>query len=148
MVFAAHELLFKAPTAIGEDFGLVVIDEAFWQDGISGVAAKSRLVIDSLANELKDAPVRDYYGNRLDLDTEALLAKIELLQSALEQMPDGYVTRRQLIDAGLLAATAWENGSCAQAAKMEWARSRVGPPLRRPHSKKTCIVEPRGHLGR
>ena len=97
VVFAAHELFFKAPTAIGEDFGLVVIDEAFWQDGISGVAAKSRLVIDSLAHELKDAPVRDYYGNRLDLDTEALLAKIELLQTALEQMPDRYVTRRQLI---------------------------------------------------
>ena len=130
VVFAAHELLFKAPTAIGEDFGLVVIDEAFWQDGISGVAAKSRLVIDSLADELKDAPVRDYYGNRLDLDTEALHAKIELLQSALEQMPDGYVTRRQLIDAGLLAATAWENGSCAQAAKMEWARANVDPGLR------------------
>ena len=130
VVFAAHELLFKAPTAIGEDFGLVVIDEAFWQDGISGVAAKSRLVIDSLADELKDAPVRDYYGNRLDLDTEALHAKIELLQSALEQMPDGYVTRRQLIDAGLLAATAWEDGSCAQAAKMEWARANVEPGLR------------------
>ena len=59
VVFCAHEILFQAPTAIGEDFGLVIVDEGFWQDGISGVAAKSRLVIDSLADELKDAPVRD-----------------------------------------------------------------------------------------
>ena len=63
MVFCGPRDPVQGATVIGEDFGLVVIDEAFWQDGISGVAAKSRLVIDSLADELKDAPVRDYYGN-------------------------------------------------------------------------------------
>ena len=126
VLFCAHEILFKAPTVISDgSFGLVIVDESFWQDGISGVAAKSRLVIDSLAHELKDAPVRDKAGNRLDLDTEALLAKIELLQSALEQMPDGYVQRQPLLDAGLETATAYEHGSCAQAAKMEWARANI-----------------------
>ena len=35
VVFAAHETLFDLPKAIGKGFGLVIIDEGFWQDGIT-----------------------------------------------------------------------------------------------------------------
>ena len=49
--------LLKVPTAIGE-FGLIVVDEAFWQDALFGTAPKSRLVISSMADELIEAPVR------------------------------------------------------------------------------------------
>ena len=36
VVFAAHEILFQLPKTMGKGFGLVVVDEGFWQDGITG----------------------------------------------------------------------------------------------------------------
>ena len=48
----AHEALFQVPKAIGEKFGLVVIDEGFWQDGLT---TTSRLVISSLAADREPA---------------------------------------------------------------------------------------------
>ena len=42
IVYAAHEALFQVPKAIGKGFGLIVVDESFWQDGIT---TTSRLVI-------------------------------------------------------------------------------------------------------
>ena len=79
----------SVPGANGDrqDFGLVVIDEAFWQDGL---AAKSRLVIDSLADELKEFPVRDHNGSRLDLDTKPSRPDRAVAIRA-GAMPDGYV---------------------------------------------------------
>ena len=41
VVFVPHELLFKLPAAIGE-FGLVIVDEEFWQTGLFGADANIR----------------------------------------------------------------------------------------------------------
>jgi Rad3-related DNA helicase len=86
VVFAAHEILLKVPTAIGK-FGLIVVDEAFWQDALFGTAPKSRLVISSMADELIEAPVRDYFGNKLNEETDDLAGLIHRLQGALDKMP-------------------------------------------------------------
>ena len=117
VVFCAHEILFQVPKKLGKGFGLVFVDEGFWQDGITG----TDLAIDRLAHELKDFPVRRG-GNRLDNETMHLREQIERLQTALAEMPDGYVTRAPLIEAGLLPATADEESSCTAARKMEWQR--------------------------
>ena len=66
IVYAAHEALFQVPKAIGKGFGLIVVDESFWQDGLT---TTSRLVIASLADELKAFPVqiqRRHEGRELD----------------------------------------------------------------------------------
>ena len=104
--------------AIGKNFGLVVADEGFWQDGITG----TRLATDRLDHELEAFPVRDHSGNRLDPETMHLRDLIGRLQGALADMPDGYVRRAPLIEAGLLPATKYEDGSCSVARKMEWKR--------------------------
>ena len=101
------------PKALGEDFGLVIIDEAFWQDGL---ATKAKLDISGLAHELNVFPVRDVYGFKDHYFTSQLRGLIGQLQHALSQMPDGYVTRQQLVDAGLSAE------DCEEAVKLEWAR--------------------------
>ena len=124
VVFAAHEIMFQVPKPLGKNFGLVVVDEAFWQDGITG----TRLVIAGLADELEAFPVRDYDGTKLDDETAHLRELIERVQRALEKMPDGYVQRAPLIEAGLLPATQYEDGSCAIARKLEWKR-KVDPGL-------------------
>ena len=113
IVYAAHEALFNMPKALGEDFGLVIIDEAFWQDGL---ATKAKLDISGLAHELNVFPVRDVYGFKDHYFTSQLRGLIGQLQHALSQMPDGYVTRQQLVDAGLSAE------DCEEAVKLEWAR--------------------------
>ena len=118
VVFAAHETLFDQPTKLGKGFGLVVVDEGFWQDGITG----TRLATDRLDHELDAFPVRDHFGNRLDAETTHLRDLIERLQGALAQMPDGYVQRAPLIKAGLLPATKYEDSSCTAARKLEWKR--------------------------
>ena len=99
VVFAAHEILFQDDQALGKGFGLVVVDEGFWQDGITG----TRLAIAGLDHELKAFPVRDKGVSEVDkLRPTHLRELIEQLQAALEAMPDGYVTRQPLIDAGLM----------------------------------------------
>ena len=118
VVFAAHEILFQMVKALGKNFGLVVVDEGFWQDGITG----TRLATDRLDHELDAFPVRDYCGNRLDDETTHLRDLIERLQGALADMPDGYVRRAPLIKAGLLPATKYEDSSCSVARKLEWKR--------------------------
>ena len=149
VVFAAHELLLKVPSSIGE-FGMVVADEAFWQDALFGTAPKSRLVISSLADELTEAPVRDYSGNKLDPETDDLRELIGRLQGAFDQMGDGYVTRQPLVDAGLAAINTIEISSCARAGKMEWDRKNIDPGLRPDTSDETRqkVVAKYNFLGR
>jgi hypothetical protein len=113
VVFAAHEILFQTVKALGKNFGLVVVDEGFWQDGITG----ARLATDRLDHELNAFPVRDYGGNRLDDETTHLRDLIQRLQGALADMPDGYVRRAPLIEAGLKGTTQDENSSCSVARK-------------------------------
>ena len=118
VVFAAHEILFQVPKALGTKFGLVVVDEGFWQDGITG----TRLATDRLDHELEAFPVRNSFGAKLDNETTHLRDLIERLQGALADMPDGYVQRAPLIKAGLLPATKYEDSSCSAARKLEWKR--------------------------
>ena len=65
IVFVAHELLFKLPAALGE-FGLVIVDEGFWQKGLFGDNENDpvRLCIAGLAEELKDFPVTEKLPDR------------------------------------------------------------------------------------
>jgi putative DNA primase/helicase len=124
IVYAAHEALFQATESIGEGFGLVVIDEGFWQDGLN-VKPTWRLAIEGLATELKDFPVVDHGGRALVNDTGHLRTLIEKVQHALGRMPDGEVQRQPLLDEGLIPSNQPLNfnvPSCVAAVKMEWAR--------------------------
>jgi hypothetical protein len=119
IVYCAHEALFQIPTAIGKGFGLSIVNESFWQDGLT---TTSRIAIASLADELKTFPVRGYNGVRLDDETTNLRDLIERLQSGLAEMADGYVTRQPLINAGLTSGQLLEDSSCITAGKLEWKR--------------------------
>ena len=99
IVYVAHETLFNMPEALGDGFGLVIIDEAFWQDGLD---SRAKLAISGLALELDAFPVRDHGWKSHDF-TWQLRELIGQLQHALDQMDDGYVTRQPLVDAGLTA---------------------------------------------
>jgi hypothetical protein len=117
VVFAAHEIAFRLPKVLGDGFGLVVIDEAFWQDGITD----ARLAIGGLAHELQAFPVRE--GDKvLDDETAHLRDLIQRLQKALDASPDGYVTADKLREQGLLPSDGLEPGSCTTAARLEWKR--------------------------
>lgn len=118
VVFAAHEIGFQPPDTLGDGFGLVVIDEAFWQDGITD----ARLAISGLAQEMSAFPVRDVGGAVNAYDTAHLADLISRLQRALEAAPDGYIARSAITEAGLLPGDYYESGSCAQARKYEWRR--------------------------
>ena len=130
VVFAAHEIMFKAPTAIGDDFGLVVIDESFWQKGLTGIGKSSRLIVDSLACELDEFPVRSRRDfKKHSSNTDQLYDLIWRMQNAFGKMPDGYVTRQPLIDAGLCPAELLSRSDCAIAEDLEWDRKIIDPEL-------------------
>jgi hypothetical protein len=114
VVFAAHEIAFQEP---GKGFGLVVIDESFWQDGLSD----ARIAIAGLAHEVQAFPVRDH-GKIIEDDTAHLKDLIARVQRAFDAMPDGYVQQAPLIAEGLLPNSQYEPGSCAMAGKLEWKR--------------------------
>ena len=125
-VYAAHEIGFSLPEAL-DGFAMVMIDEAFWTKGLRGTLPKSpRLIIASLADDLRNAPVRDRNGYPLIDETDDLRGLYDRLQAALAQMPDGYVTRQALIDAGLgKPASIFDRHPCDAAAEMEWARKNI-----------------------
>ena len=60
VLFVAHEGLFQLPPGVCDGFGLVIIDESFWQKGLSGAREddRPRLAIAGLCEEFKDFPVR------------------------------------------------------------------------------------------
>jgi hypothetical protein len=117
VVFAAHEIAFQEPKALGNGFGLVVIDESFWQDGLTD----ARIAIAGLAHEVQAFPVCDH-GKVLEDDTAHLKDLIARVQRAFDAMPDGYVQQAPLIAEGLLPNSQYEPGSCATARKLEWKR--------------------------
>lgn len=129
LVIGAHEIGFQIPPALGQ-FGLVIIDEGFWQKGLSGLApTKSRLNIATLAAELKDAPVRDEF-DLVDVPGTVILRELtEQLQAALAQMPDGYVQRAPLVDAGFEPEDADRSNSGKIARDLEWKR-KIDPKLK------------------
>jgi len=124
VVFAAHELLFKLPAAIGE-FGLVIIDEAFWEKGLFGEDVKHpiRLNIADLVDELNDYPVNKRVdgpsGRKISVKDEErtaeLRALLERLQKALTGKPVGYIRREYLVAVGL-------DDNFRRARILEWAR--------------------------
>jgi hypothetical protein len=124
VLFVAHEGLFQLPPGVCDGFGLVVIDESFWQKGLSGAREddRPRLAIAGLNEELKDFPVRIRIvrnGKRervvSERRTQELRELTGQLQAALTTMPDGYVQRATLEAARIGHACRW-------ARAMEWLR--------------------------
>jgi putative DNA primase/helicase len=120
IVFAAHQYLSGPPEVLTKDVGVVVIDEGFWQSGLS----LSKLAVDGLDAELQAFPVRDHGGDKNSDDTNHLADLIERLKSAVKASPAGeYLTKAALLAAGLLPREKYEDGgSGATAAKLEWRR--------------------------
>jgi putative DNA primase/helicase len=121
IVFAAHQYLFAPPPVLTKNVGVVVIDEAFWQSGLS---TSSKLAVDGLDAELQEFPVRDHDGKKNSDDTHHLANLIQRLKSAVKSLPAGeYLTKAALLAAGLLPCEKYENGgSGATAARLEWRR--------------------------
>ena len=59
VLFVAHEGLFQLPPGVCDGFGLVIIDESFWQKGLSGAREddRPRLAIAGICEEFKNFPV-------------------------------------------------------------------------------------------
>ncbi len=107
IVFAAHHYLFGPPEVLTKDVGVVVIDEGFWQSGLSF----SKLAVDGLDAELQAFPVRDHSGDKNSDDTNHLADMLERLKSAVKASPVGeYLTKAALLAAGLLPCEKYENG--------------------------------------
>jgi hypothetical protein len=131
VVFAAHETLFQFPKAIGKNFGLVIVDESFWQKGLVGKNGEGFLLaIDRLDHELAEFPVRYKGVTEVESYTRDLRELIYQLQSALAAMPDGFVQRQPLLDAGLKPKHLLDDSSCKAAVKLEWQRKIKGIGLR------------------
>ncbi len=119
IVFAAHQYLFAPPPVLTKDIGVAIIDEAFWQSGLSF----SKLAVDGLDAELQAFPVRDVDGAKNADDTNHLADLIERLKSAVKASPVGeYLTKATLLATGLLPGDKYEAGSGATAARLEWRR--------------------------
>jgi hypothetical protein len=128
VIVAAHQIGQHPLELPGGEFGLVIIDEAFWSIMVQ------ELGIDNLDLELKDFPVRDYKSKNnttLENETGHLRCLLESLMKALKGLPDGYVTKSAPLAAGLRPTADDDDddeGSCTIAARYEWAR-RVGSGL-------------------
>jgi putative DNA primase/helicase len=127
IVFAAHELLFRLPATLGEDFGLVIVDEGFWQDGL---VTSRRIGIEGLASDLTAFPVRHSLGVPDEVQTADLRTVIACLQDGLKGQEDGYVKKSPLIIAGLAPTNNGIDGSGRRAARFEWGRKNVLITLR------------------
>jgi hypothetical protein len=111
IVFAAHQYLYAPPELLTKGTGLVVLDESFWQSGLS----HSKLAVEGLGAELEAFPVRNG-GEESAIDTEQLRSLIERLQQAVRALPTGeYVTKATLLTAGLRPGDRHEPGSGAGA---------------------------------
>ncbi|MGX9426275.1 MULTISPECIES: ATP-dependent DNA helicase [Bradyrhizobium] len=132
IVFCAHEYLFAPPKHLTRKVGLVIIDESFWQAGISF----SRIAVEALDAELQTFPVRDHGHEKNGDDTAHLADLIDRLKLGVRlargehlidvppnlSREDGYLTKGALVAAGLLPSDRYEDGSGAAAAKLEWRR--------------------------
>jgi hypothetical protein len=120
IVFAAHQYLFAPPKVLTNKVGVVVIDEGFWQSGLSD----GKLAVDGLDAELEAFPVRDHDGKRNSDDTHHLADLIERLKSAVKAVPVGeYLSKAALLAANLLPCEKYEDGgSGSTAARLEWRR--------------------------
>ncbi|SRR5258706_14409275 len=126
VIFCAHEYLFAPPKLLIRKVGLVVIDESFWQAGLSF----SRIAVDALDAELLAFPVRNNGHDKNSDDTAHLADLIDRLKLAVtlargEQLVDfpGNLSREDgyLTKAALLAA------ACCRATSMKMGRVRLRP---------------------
>jgi putative DNA primase/helicase len=128
VVFCAHEYLFAASELLTRKVGVVFIDESFWQSGLS----HAYVAVDALDAEFAAFPVLDKHGEKNGDDTARLADLTERFKLAIDlsrgaeggsyAREDGYVTKAALLAAGLLPGDAYEEGSGAAAAKLEWRR--------------------------
>ncbi|WFU45826.1 hypothetical protein QA640_44160 (plasmid) [Bradyrhizobium sp. CB82] len=131
VIFLAHEYLFAPPKSLTKKVGLVVIDESFWQSGLSS----SYIAVDALDAELETFPVRNNGHDRNGDDTAhladlidrlklgvALARGVQVTDAGNYSREDGYLTKAALLAAGLLPGDKYEGGSGAAAAKLEWRR--------------------------
>ncbi|HEY8612347.1 MAG TPA: hypothetical protein VIL69_13775 [Roseomonas sp.] len=119
VVIAAHEAVFHMPAGVKKNLGLVVMDEAWWQDGVK----TGRFVfVDDLIDSVKMFPVLKHTpGGQQIPDREGtgdLLQFREQLAHVLSAAPEGYLQASALRAVGLTAA------DCAAAAGLEWKRKR------------------------
>jgi hypothetical protein len=106
----AHEMLFTAQRAIGK-VDAVLVDEAFWQDGVW--KSSRGLTLDEIAAPLPLAT--GLFRERKDKDTDEVEGYRQRLSRALGRQTElGGVRRRHLADEGLTAET------CSAAIKAEW----------------------------
>jgi hypothetical protein len=139
VVFAPQELMFYSLDGFGKDtFGLVMIDEGFWQKGIRHDARQTRVKIGVLADDLDAHPVRDRGQFPSKVETDLLRQTIQDLQAALGQAPDGRLTRRTLLDVFVPDS----DFGFGHAVKREWAR-KVDTKLRpdTPADERRRLVE-------
>jgi hypothetical protein len=134
IIFCAHEYLFAPPKEL-KGIGVVVVDESFWQDGLSS----SRIAVDGFGAGLEEFPVRQRSGNKDPEGTRQLADLIYRLQRAIKvslgwqpgapfALParGQYLTKAALEAEGLVAAgdetDIFFARSGTAAAKLEWAR--------------------------
>ena len=132
VIFCAHQYLFAPPELLTRKVGLVVIDEGFWQAGLSF----SRIAVDALDAELRAFPVRNKGQEKNSDDTAHLADLIDRLKVAVNlgrtgqvtgspsnfSREDGYLAKAAVLEAGLLPGDKYADGSGAIAAKLEWRR--------------------------
>jgi len=121
VVFCAHEYMFAPPKVLTRKVELAVIDESFWQAGLSF----SHIAVDALDAELQAFPVRNNGHEKNSDDTAHLADLIDRLKLAVSlaqgeqhidfpgnySREDGYLTRAALLAAGLLPGDKYEPGS-------------------------------------
>ena len=120
MVFAAHEILFDTPETFGE-FGLVVIDEAFWQAGLKGINPEISVEIAGL--DITLGALSGARGRRALRRAHADSARDDRVPARRAQERAGRLRAARAIGGGRLAA-AGENkdGESRHAIHLEWAR--------------------------
>ena len=114
VVVAAHNaLLQELPAKVEAGRGLTVIDETFWQSGLS----TSELSIAHLVADLTDAPVRGAGGEPDDFATDVLRSTMAAVQNALATHADATPLSSEVFrEHGL------DPAQCRGSAREQWRR--------------------------
>ena len=126
VVVAAHNaLLQELPAKVEAGRGLTVIDEAFWQSGLS----TGELALSHLVDDLAEAPVRGKGGEPDGFATDALRSTMNTIQGALAAHDDATPISREV-----LRRFGLEAGQCRGSSREQWRRMiplnmRPGMPL-------------------
>ena len=113
VVVAAHNALMQElPAKVESGLGLTVIDETFWQAGLSS----SELALGHLTADLNEAPVLDRDGPDY-FTTDRLHSTMSALVGALAQHDDGTP-----VSADVLLAAGLDARRCREASREQWRR--------------------------